>query len=426
MYNVSCVIPVHNGVKYIEDTIRNILSQTLQNFQIIFVDDWSSDGSVEIIERAIAGDDRFILLPLEENHGAAYCRNYGFSKACGEYVMFLDSDDAYYPEMFERAYAAAVEANADLVVFGYDINVFDNDENLVRTNSFYPGDYKVFSDGLDSVSNLEKCDHVPWNKIVRRNTLVESGIRFQEIPTDNDIFYSQAVALYVKRIVFLPEKLLAYYYNRNDSLTRHRLNKKKYVLEAFEAVYDYITLNKYKISASAYMNYMLDYLGYACVYNNRLGMDIRDYTCSFAENEGLGRKLEVELEKGNLYKHNIEFAKRLLEQRDLSIINIYELYKNILETGFKQARFYGKKIALWGYGGRGKALMEWLIANEMTVDYIIDQDVSKQGICIAGKTICKYEAVKDSIDIIWITNSSLYDDIRFLVADKDLIALDVI
>lgn len=425
MYNVSCVIPVHNGVKYIEDTIRNILSQTLQDFQVIFVDDCSTDGSVEIINKRIAGDDRFRLLTLNENHGAAYCRNYGFAKACGEYVMFLDSDDVYYPEMFERAYVVAVEENADLVVFGYDINVFDDNETLVRTNSFYPGSYKVYRDGLASISDLDKCDHVPWNKIVRRFTLVESGIRFQEIPANNDIFYSQAIALYAKRIVFLHEKLIAYYYNRNNSLTRHRLKKKRYVLEAFEAVYDYISLNKYKVTASAYMNYMLDFLGYACVCNNRLGMDISDYTCDFAENADLRRKLEAELEKGHLYGHNVEFAKRLLEQRDLNILNIYELYKDILQTGVDRAKVNGKKLALWGYGSRGKELLEWLIANEMMVDYIIDQDINKQGICIEGKKICSYEAVKDSIDIIWITNSNIFDDIRDFVVDKELIALDI-
>lgn len=99
---VSIVIPCFNAENFIEKTIRSVLNQTYQNFQIIVVDDKSTDGSVSIVRKLMREDARIELIELQQNYGApAGPRNVGVRAAKGEWVAFLDSDDIWHPKKLE-------------------------------------------------------------------------------------------------------------------------------------------------------------------------------------------------------------------------------------------------------------------------------------------------------------------------------------
>ena len=112
---VSVIVPVYNSSVYLRDCLDSIASQTLTDFEVICVDDCSSDDSRVICREYAQRDDRFRLFALEQNSGAAAARNLGIAQACGEYVAFMDADD-WYPtdDSLDVLYRAAMEQDADL------------------------------------------------------------------------------------------------------------------------------------------------------------------------------------------------------------------------------------------------------------------------------------------------------------------------
>ncbi len=97
---VSIVMPNYNCEKYIKKTIQSVLDQTYQNWELLFVDDCSTDSSIEIAKSF--GDERIKIFVNEKNSGAAVSRNYALREARGRWIAFLDSDDLWHPEKIEK------------------------------------------------------------------------------------------------------------------------------------------------------------------------------------------------------------------------------------------------------------------------------------------------------------------------------------
>lgn len=102
MYLVSIVTPSYNSSGYIEKTILSVINQNYKNWELIIVDDCSSDYSVQIITRYLSQDERIKLICLEKNSGAAVARNQGIEEARGRFIAFLDSDDSWHPEKLSK------------------------------------------------------------------------------------------------------------------------------------------------------------------------------------------------------------------------------------------------------------------------------------------------------------------------------------
>lgn len=117
---VSIVVPVYNAVRFMDDTIQTVLNQTYQNWELLLVDDCSSDDSVQIIKKYQKKDERIKLFKLSENSGAAIARNTGIDKAKGRYLAFLDADDLWVKNKLELQVAFMQEKNAAFSFTGYE------------------------------------------------------------------------------------------------------------------------------------------------------------------------------------------------------------------------------------------------------------------------------------------------------------------
>lgn len=95
---VSIIMPTYNSSEALQESIASILNQTYQEWELIVVDDCSGDGTVEILKEQATRDERIITVFLSENHGSGYARNEGISRARGQYIAFLDSDDLWHQE----------------------------------------------------------------------------------------------------------------------------------------------------------------------------------------------------------------------------------------------------------------------------------------------------------------------------------------
>lgn len=124
MSKVSIIVPVHNTEKYLQNTVRSLVAQTLKDIEIILVENGSTDGSLALCHEVAKTDDRIKVMHLDKGD-LSYARNNGLTLATSEYVAFVDSDDTVKPEMYETLLGIAEEHNLDLV-YSNIMKVYDN------------------------------------------------------------------------------------------------------------------------------------------------------------------------------------------------------------------------------------------------------------------------------------------------------------
>ena len=117
---VSIIVPVFNAEKFLAETLVSLAAQTYENIEVLLVDDGSKDSSRDICESFVEGDNRFRYY-YQENAGAGAARNRGIGLACGEFLMFLDSDDLFEPDFVEKMYGVIVSSGADVAICRADM-----------------------------------------------------------------------------------------------------------------------------------------------------------------------------------------------------------------------------------------------------------------------------------------------------------------
>ena len=113
---VSVVIPVYNGARYIEESVHSVLNQTLNEVEVIIVDDGSTDNTNLVLEQLQKNDSRISVI-RQENKGQGTARNSGLGRTRGEAVVFLDGDDYYGPEALETVYAELLNTGCEIIIF---------------------------------------------------------------------------------------------------------------------------------------------------------------------------------------------------------------------------------------------------------------------------------------------------------------------
>ena len=226
---VSVIIPMYNAEKYIGECLDSILEQTLTDFEVIVVDECSTDNSVKIIKNyAPRFDGRLKLintLSYPDNDGYT-ARNRGFDFSRGEYVFFMDSDDFITKTALEELYTLAKEYDAD-VVYTDSRYRYTSDEGAKLTRGRIGkelrakgiADEPILTEN-DPHKNLQellvkaKLYWTPWTKFVKKNFLADNEISFYEIISGADFIWTIELFACAKRFLRIPN---AVYYWRNDS-----------------------------------------------------------------------------------------------------------------------------------------------------------------------------------------------------------------
>ena len=170
-YNISIVVPVYNVADYLEECIDSLRNQRKGNIEIIFIDDCSTDESLQMLEKASSEDCRIRVIKNNENRGRLYARKCGVMAAEGDYIMFLDGDDFYSEEACEIAYAAIVKYGTDILQFGMNIINAGNApqfelDSFVRFAVPYEGEM-IRGNVLEACFRDEKYNYNLVNKIYK-------------------------------------------------------------------------------------------------------------------------------------------------------------------------------------------------------------------------------------------------------------------
>lgn len=179
---VSVVVPVFNCDKYLEISMGDILSQTHSNIELILVNDGSTDNSAEICKKIADNDNRVKLICKESSMGAGPARNDGIAASCGDYIMFLDSDDRIEKDMIERLLRAIIENNCQVAVCGYETyveNVTNGESNRIMLDTAtYRGEEvkKFFADYYP-----EGIVGYLWNKLYDITVIKNNNLQFPDM-----------------------------------------------------------------------------------------------------------------------------------------------------------------------------------------------------------------------------------------------------
>lgn len=252
-YKVSIVAAVYNLEQYLPRCLDALVNQTLQEIEILCVDDGSTDSAPRIIDEYANKYPGKVKAFHKPNGGEFTTRNYGLERATGEYVTFVDTDDWVEPTWAEKLYHAAKENDADLAVCGFER--IDLKTNKVVGKDMTTHGYTVKEiTGKDDF--MVSINPAPWNKIYKREKVKD--LRFSDFRGFNDMIFLASSYTRIKKIAFVPD-VLYHYYLRYDSQI-HSVNCqdvenfKKYLLVLKQW---YQKENKYEE-----MKYILDVLAF--------------------------------------------------------------------------------------------------------------------------------------------------------------------
>ena len=240
---ISVILPVYNVERYIPQCLDSIINQTYKNLEIICVDDGSTDNSLEIIKQYAQRDDRIIVIS-QENLSQGAARNSGLQVATGNYISFVDPDDWLANDAYEVIVEEINKLNPDVLQFEHKLYI----EALKEyTNSKLSKEYKrrvnidiasinsySFSD--IKVKNLLKFQSCCWDKVYKREFLINNNIKFLPHKYGEDIFFNFKLVLCVNKIYFLHREL---YYYRKRSYSYENVNNKRdsrFIFEHIENV----------------------------------------------------------------------------------------------------------------------------------------------------------------------------------------------
>ena len=232
---VSVIIPMYNAEKYIGECLNSILAQTFTNFEVIVVDDYSTDNGAAIVESYMPKfNGKLKLLRTEKNSGsAAVPRNDGLMISRGKYAFFVDGDDVLTKNALEKLYSTMESFDGELIFCTR--NYLMNENGLEIKEVRIPLDhfeekivlYEDFTKRVDDMVQNQFWRE-PWRSFCRRDFLIENKIFFPHIRSGEDVVWFYALFFYVKKILLMTEPI--YFYRQSeDSVMRAKRSPADYL-----------------------------------------------------------------------------------------------------------------------------------------------------------------------------------------------------
>jgi len=212
MPKVTVIVPVYNAELHLRGCLDSVLAQTLQDIEVVCVDDGSTDESASIL-RQYASEDHRIAVLQQANAGAGAARNSGMAQASGEFLAFLDADDFFEPDLFSEMYSRCMADDSDMAVcsaskFLMDTGRYSAAPHFLRTDLVPTSGAFSFRDLPDHIFDFTV--NATWNKLFRRSFVVREALKFQEISRANDLLFTNLALVKANKISAI-DKVLVHY-----------------------------------------------------------------------------------------------------------------------------------------------------------------------------------------------------------------------
>lgn len=224
--NLSIIIPVYNTEKYLRECIDSILSQGMNSYEIIIINDGSTDGSEEIINEYVE-KYQFIKYIFQENEGQGSARNKGINLALGKYIYFMDSDDILNTNLFSKVFSKTMNNDVDAMFFdgkSFIDNNYKNDKNIINKFSYTRNkSYGLFESGeqifvefsRDKVTFISPCLY-----IVKASVYKDNNLYFPESIKHEDEVFTMKLFFYLSKVEHISEEVFLRRIRENSTMTK--------------------------------------------------------------------------------------------------------------------------------------------------------------------------------------------------------------
>ena len=221
---ISIIMPVYNTEAYLDMAIQSILDQAQEDFELIIINDGSTDGSFAILSKW-QEKDRRIQLVSQDNQGLSAARNTGLLYAIGEFVYFMDSDDYLRPDTLSSCARYAQDYSVDLVFFDADI-IQDKNNDQVHASGFHyirkkTSPYVVMkgSEALAQLLDHQEFFSPVWMLFIRRSLISTENLRFEVGIIHEDELFTMLSFLLAQQVLYLPEQFFFRRVRANSIMT---------------------------------------------------------------------------------------------------------------------------------------------------------------------------------------------------------------
>lgn len=309
MKKVSIIIPVYNVEKYIDRCLNSLVNQTLKDIEIIVVNDGSPDNSQNIIDKYVKKYPRKIKSFIKENGGQGSARNFGLTKATGEYIGYVDSDDYVELDMYEKLYKKAKERNYDIVTCGnYNVSEdykYKNPDGVLKTYS-------------NKIENTMFGKMAVWNKIYKKDILIKNNLTFKEKVWYEDLAFTLKTIINAKTYAFVDKPLYNYLIRQGSTMNNSNINRNLEILQAFDDILEYINYQNNKKLFEK-----IEFLAVDHIYISSIVRIIRTNASNKNKREVIGKLIKYMNINFPQYKNN-KYLKTLPKNRKIiyNLINV--------------------------------------------------------------------------------------------------------
>lgn len=278
---VSMIMPVYNAEAYLEESIRSVMEQSYAEWELLLVDDSSTDHSLQICQAMAGKDARIRVIALEENVGAGYARNEGIRQAAGKYLTFVDADDAVDPTILENAVMLAEHHDLDWVIWGMKEEYYDPQGKKQHERMVLLEDrcYPLVLQARQAIIRIEEKTLFGYqcNKLYRTDILKENQIFFEKFILYEDFFFNAVYARHIRNMGTLAQVGYCYKKRNQKSITAtftreyFSLSKKR-VQEMVSLYKEWGGLGKKEVNilGNIYIRYILSALSRNCDPKSRM------------------------------------------------------------------------------------------------------------------------------------------------------------
>lgn len=261
---ISVILTVYNTEDVLRETLDSIFGQKMRDFELIVIDDGSTDGSLDILNEYAAKDARMTVVS-QENQGVSSARNLGLSRASAPYTLILDGDDVFVPDMFGSLVATAEREGADVTIGAcceYDTETHRCfPMNYALKLDMLPPDRLSFTPAEVSGVLFEAFMGWPWDRLYRTELLKSSGLTFPQLPNSEDGPFVYEATVRANRVAIVPYILVWHRSNRAGSISNSRLANPEAFYDATLMIKSFLKSEpgRWEMYEKSFLNWAFDY-----------------------------------------------------------------------------------------------------------------------------------------------------------------------
>lgn len=446
MVKIAVIVPVYNGEKFLPEFLACLLRQTMQEFEAYFVDDCSTDQTGVLLREAAEKHAGFHYLRNEIRCGAALSRNKGIESGRSKYVLCLDADDRIADDLLEQLVRAADSARADMVML--ERGDFVRSDAISRSHDFLKDDAGLYQKGQGASGQrvfraveqpedfLTRCQNGTCDRMVRRALLDKYRLRFQDLPSSNDVFYILFYTFAAESIVHTETSDFLYYRRRHSE--PGRISNDRDPMCAYEAL---------RAVKEALVQYHL--WEECCVHFWIFALDSLEKQLFVCRREDRQREVYLYLQEVGLrvlgvpdealfdrlpasYRKQFAlFLTRPYEEKcfkdSMTFHALCESSREKIVDLFDYAEKNCFRLGYWGVGRMTEGFVAAAAHLGKKIDYFVDNDKEKLGKRVFDIEVVTYDSIKDLTGLIVISNKQYYAEIyeQIKAGNEDMQVLSI-